>query len=117
MEEDEYFGQEAIDDPKIITCLSLLLALFDICRDPNCGSAVDASNKKWSFSGAMITITATCNNNHTSTWRSSTLVGSGKSKVAEINILIGTYTYRCGVNVKKVILNIRYLWICLFTLD
>ena len=107
-QEEDYFGKETIDDPKIICSLSLLLMLFNVCRVHNCGSAVDPSNKKWSYSGAMITITTTCNHNHTDTWRSSTLVGSGKSKVPMINILLGTYSYLCGVNVKKVVV-VNYL--------
>jgi len=101
--EESFFGKEAIDDPKVICSLSLLLSLFDTCRQPNCGSACDRSNTTWTFSGAMITITTTCNSNHTTKWSSSPTVGTGKSKVATINALLGTYSYLSGLNVKKML--------------
>ena len=101
-EQEMFWGENIIRQPKIITFLPLLLSLFDICRVPNCGSSCDPENKHWSFSGAMITIKATCNNNHEMTWSSSPMIGSGKSQVPAINLLIGAYAYICGVNFKKV---------------
>lgn len=45
--------------------LVLLLDLFLICREPRCGDYVDRANIKTSFKGAALTITSTCNSNHT----------------------------------------------------
>ena len=79
-----------------------MLGLFDVCREPNCGAACDRSNTKCTYSGAMLTVTTCCNNNHTNKWSSSPTVGTGKSKVATINTLLGTYSYLSGLNIKKV---------------
>ena len=102
-DDDDYFCHEEVNDPKIISSLSLLLLLFSVCRHPNCGQACDPGNITWSYKGAMITITALCNGHHMYTWKSSPMLGKGKSQVPVINILLGTYAYICGVNVKKVI--------------
>ena len=99
-EEEKYFGETNI----IIVYLPLLLSLFDICKHPSCGAACDPANKTWSYSGAMITVKVTCNNSHQFTWSSSPSIGRGKSKMAAINVLIGTFAFICGVNFKKVVL-------------
>ena len=80
------------------------MTLFSTCNHPNCGAACDPENITWSYSGAMITVKATCNSNHQFNWSSSPVIGGGKSQVAAINVLVGTYAYTCGVNVKKVTL-------------
>ena len=101
-DDENFFGKKHIEDSKSIVYIPLLLALFEVCNIPTCGAAVDPENISWSCSGAMITVKATCNSNHSFTWSSSPMMGSGKSKVAAINVLIGTYAYICGVNIKKV---------------
>ena len=97
-----YFGKENIEAEKIIVFLPLLLSLFDVCRTPNCGSACDPDKRKVHFSGAMVTISGTCNNGCGYSWKSSPMIGTGKRQVSAINILLGTFAYLCGVNVKKV---------------
>lgn len=82
--------------------MPLLESLFDVCNIGGCGSAVDPENKKVCFSGAMVTISVVCNNGHSYKWDSSTKLGSGKKQVAAINVLLGSYNYLCGVNIKKV---------------
>ena len=53
--------------------LVLLLDLFLICREPRCGDYVDRANIKTSFKGAALTITSTCNSNHTTQVQATTL--------------------------------------------
>ena len=100
--ENDYFGKEPIEVEKVIVYLPLLLTLLNICRLPNCGSSCDPANRKVHFSGAMVTISVTCNAGHDYSWKSSPTVGIGKSQVAAINVLLGAYAYLCGFNVKKV---------------
>ena len=102
-QEERYFGERSINEPKIIVFLTQLLSLFAVCNHSNCGAAVDPDNKSWTYSGAMITVTVLCNNNHKFTWSSSPTLREGKSKMAAVNVLIATYAYTCGVNFKKVI--------------
>ena len=87
----------------MIVYQNLLLELFAVCNEPSCGSACDPENVKISYSGAMITVTSTCNGNHERTWRSSPRVGSGKQQVASVNILLGTNAYLCGLGVNRVL--------------
>ena len=98
----DFFGKQEISDEKVIVFLPLLLDLFQICHVPTCGESCDKDNMKFHFSGAMVTVTVTCNRGHDFRWQSSPSVGSGKKKVAAINVLLGTYGYLCGINVKKV---------------
>ena len=100
----DYFGKREISDEKIIVFLPLLLDLFQVCHVPTCGEACDKDNMHFHFSGAMVTVTVTCNRGHDFRWQSSPSVGSGKKQVAAINVLLGTYGYLCGINVKKVFL-------------
>ena len=99
---DSYFGKDEITAEKLIVFLPSLLELFDICRTPMCGAACDRDNRKIHFRGAMLTVSGVCNNGHKYYWTSSPTVGQGKKQVAAINILLGTYGYLCGINVKKV---------------
>ena len=87
----------------MIVFFPLLLDLFKVCREANCGMTCDQDNIRFHFSGAMVTVSGTCNGGHDFRWQSSPSVGSGKKKVAAINALIGTYGYLCGINVKKVL--------------
>ena len=102
-EEDDFYGKSLIEDPKIVVYLPLLLDLFKVCKEPSFGSYIDPANRTVTYSGAMITIKGICNNNHQFSWSSSPTIGSGKSKVGAVNILIGTYAYTNGENVKKVL--------------
>ena len=99
-----YYGKGTIEAEKIIVYLPLLLSLFNVCRTPNCGSACDPDDRKVHFSGAMVTISGTCNNGCEFSWKSSPMIGTGMRKVSAINILLGTFAYLCGVNVNKVTL-------------
>ena len=92
-----------IEDQKAVVYLPLLLDLFTVCKQANCGSAIDPGDRTIVYSGAMVTVKGTCNRNHPFSWSSSPMVGSGKSKVPAINILMGTYAYTNGENVKKVL--------------
>ena len=100
--ENDYFGKSSIEAQKVIVFLPLLLSLFGVCRTANCGAGIDEENKKVHFSGAMVTISVTCNNGHDFKWDSSTKLGKGKNQVATINVLLGSFNYLCGLNVKKV---------------
>ena len=100
--DSNYFGKDKIEAEKLIVFLPSLLELFDICRTPNCGSACDSDNRKTHYRGAMVTVSGVCNNGHKYYWTSSPTVGQGKKQVSAINILLGTYGYLCGINVKKV---------------
>ena len=60
-EEDTFFGKKDIEELKVIVYQKLLLELFAVCNEPSCGSACDPENVKISYSGAMITVTSTCN--------------------------------------------------------
>ena len=102
--ESDYFGKTDLNADKVIVFLPLLESLFDVCRTPNCGAACDGDNKKISFSGAMVTISVICNNGHSLRWESSTKLGKGNNQVATINVLLGTFNYLCGLNVKKVLI-------------
>ena len=98
----DYFGRSDIEIEKVIVYLPLLESLFDVCRIANCGAAVDPENKRTHFSGAMLTVSVVCNSGHTFKWDSSTKLGTGYNQVASINVLLGSYNYLCGVNIKKV---------------
>ena len=63
--QDSQTSQDPIKTPKVIVWLLLLLDLFLVCRQAKCGDTVDRANIKTSFKGAALTVTATCNSNHT----------------------------------------------------
>ena len=48
-------------------------------------------------------MTSICNNNHTTKWTSSPLVGAGKYAVPLINLLIGTYAFTSGLHVDQLL--------------
>jgi hypothetical protein len=100
--QEDYFGSDQISAEKVIVFLPQLLGLFDVCHVPGCGQVCDQDNQMIHFSGAMVSITVTCNNGHEFKWKSSPTVGHGKNQVAAVNVLLGTYGYLCGINVKKV---------------
>ena len=100
--DSDYFASEPISAEKAIVFLPSLLELFEVCRLPGCGGYCDPDNRKITYSGAMVSVTVTCNSGHHFNWKSSPTVGQGKNQVSAINVLLGTYGYLCGINVKKV---------------
>ena len=57
-------GEGHIESSKLLVFLSLLLVLFQVCREPGCGNTVDRKNIVCSRKGACMTITATCDSHH-----------------------------------------------------
>ena len=88
--------------------MSSLLVLLSICKQPQCGSAVERENMKVVRNGAMIRVHMVCNNNHSTTWDSSPMLGTGKTAIAVINVLISTYCLLTGLHIKQV--NIIFVW-------
>ena len=91
-----------LDAPKVIVFMSSLLVLLSICKQPQCGSAVERENMKVVRNGAMIRVHMVCNNNHSTTWDSSPMLGTGKTAIAAINVLISTYCLLTGLHIKQV---------------
>ena len=91
-----------LDAPKVIVFMSSLLSLLSVCKEPGCGSCVDRENMKVVTKGAMVRVHMLCNNNHSTSWDSSPVIGSGRSSVAVINILIGSYCLLTGLHIKQV---------------
>ena len=98
----DYFGRDPIDAAKAIVFIPALSELFNVCNIPMCGAACDKENRNIHYSGAMVCVSVVCNNGHKFSWKSSPTIGQGKKKVAVINVLLGSYGYLCGINVKKV---------------
>ena len=105
---DEPTSDSYIDSPKVIVFMSSLLSLLSVCREPDCGSAVDRDNMKIICSGAMVRVHMVCNKSHSTTWESSPSLGSGRKSVAIINIIIATYSLLTGLHIKQA--NIDWVW-------
>ena len=88
---------------KAIVFLPELLKLFQICREPNCGSFVDEANINMKTVGAWIRVEYCCNNHHFGTWDNSPLIGSGKEAVSVLNILIACYCLTCGLHIQQIL--------------
>ena len=82
--------------------LPLLLQLFSVCRVANCGSSVDDENISVKPNGAMIRVHCLCNNNHSTEWDSSPKLGSGKSGIPVINVLLSIYCLTTGLHIHQV---------------
>ena len=54
-----------------------LRALITVCKVIGCGSAIDPSEVTVRYIGTVAQVTATCNNNHSEYWESSSTVGDG----------------------------------------
>jgi hypothetical protein len=86
-----------------------LLQLFKICRQPNCGSAIDPTEIKLCRTGAALQITATCNNSHVEKWSSSSTIGAGHSKLFVINLLlVRNLHYKFEITTVKLTLGTTY---------
>ena len=65
-----------------------LRSLFVVCKLPECRAAIDPDEVIFRYTGAALNVTATCNNNHTEHWDSSSSVGEGRAKHFIINVLL-----------------------------
>ena len=99
--QDSEYDSGPVEAPKLIVFLSSLLPLFAVCRLPECQSVVDQDNIKVTYKGARAEIRATCNENHTTFWQSSPTLGSGKSQVGVINLLLASFCLTTGLHVRQ----------------
>ena len=91
-----------LEAPKAIVFISCLLSLFRVCSVPSCHSAIDAENVHVHDVGAVVTVKWSCNANHCGEWHSSPYVGTGRSKVGVLNIMLATYSLTCGLHITQV---------------
>ena len=91
-----------IESKKAVVYIDHLLNLFDFCREDGCFSAIDPSNVKVIETGSAVSVKWTCNNHHTGLWHGSPHVGSGRSKIGVLNILLATCTLIGGLHITQV---------------
>ena len=77
-----------INEQRIIVDETNLRSLFTICKRPGCYSAIDPAEVIVRYTGAVAHVSATCNNNHTEHWESSSAAGEGHSKHYVTNVLL-----------------------------
>ena len=100
-----------IETQKVIVFLPALLQLFSVCRVGGCGGCVDEENIIVKQDGAMVKVECVCNNDHRhkTSWESSPVLGTGKQRMAVINILISVYTLTIGLHIQQVLVYIQFL--------
>ena len=80
-----------------------------IFQVPGCGDYVLESNKDFSVDGGCMNGKWKCNSGHSGMWSSSETVGSGRSKMAAINLQIIVFTLLTGISWDK--LEVFFLYI------
>ena len=107
-------GIDSVNAPKVIVSMPHLLDLLCVCREPNCGSSVSKENMKVVSNGSMLRVYTLCNNNHSRTWESSPMIGTGKKAISATNVQLASFCLLTGLHIKQLLEFLQHMNILCF---